>query len=380
MPDRLKLVILDDNDERRYLIRDMLPDYIDAVFSPLRDNALSLIKIEASGRKTDLVIMNADDETGVALSLFSRMKSSEDLYRIPVLLLCEDAFSDRVLEFLEFGDAEFAEGELDPDLLFMQIMDMIDAAEMAPEDWSEPLYTVEKDPGRVQGLSLKPLGEDEDTIRRSIVLQHEEQLRQLDEAIERGRKKQEQIKELMALAVQYKEELSALDEMKSAEKPSAEAQSAEKPLHELSGESALKVLSGTEEEEPEEKKPTIVVVDYDVRNRKLCELFLQLDYKVVSITTGMGAIDYFVKSKADLMLLSTGMPILDGYKILDSIRWQPNGKRVPVLFMAEGDLEEERKKCGQKERVVGILSKPVTKTSLRRSVDVVLHTLSGSGS
>lgn len=367
MPDRLKIVILDDNDERRYQIRDMLPDYIDAVFAPIRDSAKSLIKGEASGKRTDLVIMNADDETGCTLSLFTWMKTEEEaLFSVPVLLLCEDAFSDSVLAFLEAGDAEFYEGEVDPDQLFMQIMDMIEAAEMAPDPVAEPSYT-EKDSARIQGHSVKPVGEDEDTIRRSIVLKHEEQLQQLDQAIERGRKKQEQIKELMALAMQYKEENSTAEE-----KPPKE-----KPLHELNGESALKVLSEAEDQEPEEKKPTIVVVDYDVRNRKLCELFLQRDYQVVSITTGMNAIDHFVKNKADLLILSTSMPILDGFKILNSIRWQPNGKRVPVIFMAEGDPDEVRRKC-QKEHVVGVLTKPVSKTALRRSVDAVLATLASS--
>ncbi len=361
MPERLKIVILDDNDERRYLIRDMLPDYVDAFFSPISDNARNLILQDASGRCTDLVIMNADDETGTVLNVFTWMREEEEtLFNMPVLLLCEDTFSDNVMPFLEIGDAEFAEGEIDPDRLFMQIMDMIDAAEKAPEKWTEPSYT-EKESTRIQGLSVKPVGEDEDTVRRSIVLQHEEQLKQLEQALERGRQKQEKRKELMALAEQYQSEIPV-----------------EEPLHRLNGEEALKVLvQEAPAEVEEETKATIVVVDYDVRNRKLCELFLQRDYRVVSISTGMNTIDYFVKNKADLLILSTDMPILDGFKILNSIRWQPNGKRLPVIFMAEGDPEEARKKC-QLERVVGVLMKPVSKSALRRSVDAVLSTVAST--
>lgn len=382
MTDRLKVVVIDEDDARKYMIKDILPDYIDVSLTGMVDSAKDLIRPDRDGRKTDLVILNADNTRGFALSLFRWMKTGEaGLETIPVILLCEDAFADHILAFLELDEVEFYEGEIDPDLFFMQVMDVIERAEMAPDPVEEPSY-IEKDSTRIQGHSVKPQGETEDTVRRSIVLQHDDQLKQLDQAIERGRKKQEKIKEIMELAIRYKEEkaLAALeedDDLLLDEEPVCGVDD----LHRLEGPEALRMLEEEADvpEEQDEKKHTVVIVDYDPKNRKLCELFLKSSYQVVSFTSGMNAIDYFVKSKADLLLISFHMPILNGNKILDSIRWQPNGKKVPVIFMAEGDLESVRQQC-KKEYVVGLLPKPVSKKVLQRSVDAVFSTIGTSRS
>ena len=365
MSDRLRIVIFDDDINRKEQIKEHMPDYMDTIFCGNLDVAKKSI---ADADKTDLVVLNADEESGRSLSLFGWLKEDAKHASVPVLLLCEDAFSDRVLDFLDIGDAAFYEGDFDPDYFFMQVMETIDEAEMAPDEIEEPSY-LEKDPDRILGLSVKPVGEDEDTIKRSIVLQHEEQLQQLDQAIERGRQKQQKLKEIMTLAIKYKEEIRREQEAETKESIKENTPKGPEGLHRLSGEKVESMLS-----DEEDGRRTIVVIDNDHKNRKLCELFLQSDYRVVLESSGMGAIDYFVKAKADLILLSFRMPILDGLKILDSIRWQPNGKKVPVIFMTDEDIESVRKQC-QRERVVGLLTKPVQKNALRRSVDAVLSTI-----
>lgn len=370
MPDQLKVVVLDDDSIRKNQIREALPDYIDVICSGFTESAKNQIRPQQDNRKTDLVIMNAEDGAGSAPAFFSWLKNEQGLERVPVLLLCRDAFSDEALSFLETGDAEYYEGAFDPDHFFMKVMEVIDAAEMASEEIYEPSFR-EKDPDeRLFGQSIKPLGETEDTVKRSIVLQHEEQLLQLDQALERGKKKQEKIREIMDLALKYKDEILA-EEKEAAEQKKQALNNDGDPagsLHRLDGSKVEQILS------EEENRRTIVLVDHDQKNRKLCELFLKSDYDVVTLSTGMSAIDYFVRRKADLLLISYSMPILNGLKILDSIRWQPNGKKVPAIFLADEMSETVRKQC-QKERVVGILTKPVQKAALRRSVDAVLSTL-----
>ncbi len=378
MQDRLKIVVVDENEERINEIRHGMPDYIDVVFSRVGEGAKNLIRPDAAGKMPDLVVLDAEDEKGIAPSLFAWMKTGEaGIELLPVLLLCEDAFSDEALSFLEYGDAEFFDGIFDVDFFFMKAMEMIEEVQMAPDFIEEPSYT-EKMTDRIQGHSVKPQGENEDTIRRSIVLQHDEQLKQLDQAIERGKKKQEKIKEIMTLALKYKEEIREEEEIrhKQAEAMEAVQTKQEKDagsaafLHNLNGANVERMLSEPEED----NRRTVVVIDHDPKNRKLCELFLQSDYRVVLLHTGMSAIDYFIKAKADLLLISFEMPVLDGLKILDSIRWQPNGKKIPVIYMTEDDPDQVRKQC-QKERVVGLLTKPVSKKALKRSVDAVLSTL-----
>ena len=365
--DKLKIVVIDDDETRRYLIKDNMPPYMDIEFCGYSESVKKAIRGGDDGEEADLVVLNAEDEKGLAPVIFTWLKEEPTVASIPVLLLCEDAFSDRALAFLDIGDAEYYEGVFDPDYFFMKIMETIDEAQMAPDEIIEPSY-LEKDPDRILGLSIKPVGESEDTIKRSIVLQHDEQLMQLDQALERGRKKQQKIKEIMTLAIKYKEEIIREEEERI--RIAEEQEKTANELHQIKGEDAWQMLSDPEED----TRRTIVVVDDDPKNRKLCELFLQSDYKVVLISSGMSAIDYFVKAKADLLLISFRMPVLDGLKILDSIRWQPNGKKVPVIFMTDEDPDEIRKKC-QKERVVGLLKKPVSKQALKRSADAVLSTI-----
>ncbi|MBR6452119.1 MAG: response regulator [Lachnospiraceae bacterium] len=366
MSDKLKIVVIDDDKERIELIRDLLPDYMDVITGDYGEGAKAVIR-PTDGRDTDLIIMNADDKRGRSLYMFDWMKSESGLDRIPVILLVDDEFSDRVMSFLEIADAEFYEGQIDPDEFFMLVTGVINDAEMGPELPEEPVY-LEKDPTRIQGLSVKPVGEGEGTVRRSIVLRHDDQLKQLDLALERGRKKQEKLREIMAYALQYKEKKNLRKQEAVAERAEPEPSAA--TLHRLKRSDVARML---EDEETEDLR-TVVIVDDDRKNRRLCELFLRSSYRVVCFASGMSAIDYFVKNRADLLLLSYRMPVLDGVKVLESIRWQPNGKKVPVIFMAEGDIEAAREKC-RKERVVGMLAKPVQKAALRRAVNAVLMTL-----
>ncbi len=367
MNDKLKIIVIDDDRERIEQIKDLLPDYMDVTAGDYGEGAKEAIRPDRSGRQTDLIIMNADDKRGRSLYMFDWMKSEPGLERIPVILLVEDEFSDRVMSFLEIADAEFYEGPIDPDEFFMLVTGVINEAEMGPELPEEPVY-LEKESTRIQGLSVRPVGEGAGTVRRTIVLRHDDQLKQLDQALERGRKKQEKLREIMAYAVQYKEKKKK--DRQEEERRSGEPQPEGVSLHKLNRADVAKML----EEEEETDLRTVVIVDDDRKNRRLCELFLRSSYHVVCFASGMSAIDYFVKNRADLLLLSYEMPVLDGLKVLDSIRWQPNGKKVPVIFMTEDDIEAVREQC-RKERVVGMLAKPVQKAALRRAVNAVLMTL-----
>ena len=56
-------------------------------------------------------------------------------------------------------------------------------------------------------------------------------------------------------------------------------------------------------------KKTVVIVDDDLKTRKLCTLFLTQKYNVVSLDSGIKTVDYFIKNRADLLIIN---PILGG--------------------------------------------------------------------
>lgn len=372
---KLKVVVIDDDDERKQNICEILPDYLDIVPVTYGNKAKDAIHLSCN-----LIIMNADDRRGQALYMFDWLKKDEEgqnLDRIPVLLLTEDEFSDRVMSFLEIGDAEIYEGKIIPDEFFLLVTSILNEAEFMPEFEETEVHYIEKSFDRIHGLSIKPAGEDETSVKRSAVFNNSEQLEHLDAALERGRKKQQLLKEIMSSAIELKEE-KALKNTKPKES-----------LHKLDAVKVSEIL----EEEPVKfespKKPetpvlnasypvekTIAVVDADINTLNFCEVYLKRRYNVVLLNSGMNAIDFFVKNKADLLLISYEMPLLDGVKILDSIRWQPNGARVPAIFMTEGNLELIKPRC-RKEYVIGMLQKPLSVLTLKQVIDAVFAGRSG---
>lgn len=375
---KLKVVVIDDNEARKKNISEILPDYMDVFLTVYGNGAKEQIVPAADGRKCDLVIMNADDRKGQSLYMFDWLKKDSDslrLDRIPVLLLCEDEFSDRILSFLELGDAEIYEGDIDPDDFFITVSSILNEAEFMPDSDDEiyPAYS-EKSADRIFGMSFKPEGEDENTVKRSTVFNNSEQLKHLEIALERGRKKQQLIQDIMEAAVRIKEQNQDQDE------PETEAsinRGRGESLYNLDASRVGEILDETliKYEDPSYDsnvfvEKTIAIVDADNSNIKLLDIYLHRRFNLVTLNSGMSAIDFFVKNKADLLLISFNMPILDGTKILDSIRWQPNGKNVPAIFMVEGDVEKIKPLC-RKEGVIGILQKPVSQMAVKQAIDSV---------
>lgn len=370
--EKLKVVLIDDNEERKKNIREILPQYMDVIPASYGSQAIEKISPDFDKRECSLIIMNADDRRGQALNMFNMLVNDEGhlgLDRIPVLILTEDEFSDRVMSFLEIGDVEIYEGDINPDDFFLTVTSLINEAEFRPEPIEVQAAYIEKNTDRIYGRSVKPEGEDEDTIKRSAVFNDKEQLEHLEAALERGRKKQELVREIMEAAENLKAE-----NRKAEKTPEPREQ---KNLFNLDAAKVSAMLDETltKYEETAQKpafvsEKTIAVVDADAINLNICDMYLKRRYKVVLLNSSMSAIDYFVKNKADLLLISYEMPLLDGVTILDSIRWQPNGKRVPAIFMTEGNPEIVKPRC-RKEWVVGMLQKPLSQTALKQAVEAV---------
>ena len=81
------------------------------------------------------------------------------------------------------------------------------------------------------------------------------------------------------------------------------------------------------------------------------------------VTDGMQAVRWLVKNSTDLILLDYEMPVIDGSKILEMLRMDPNTSSIPVIFLTGN---------GKKESIERVLSlKPqgyLLKTSTRKSI------------
>ena len=371
--EKLRVVVLEDNPQRLKEIKRILPAYMDIVSEKPSEKAKELLRPDVSGKLPDLVLLNANDRAGQSLSLFEWLRVSESGFnyaKIPVLVMIDDEFSDLAGDFLEIADTSFYEGEPDENTLYTAIIDVIDKFEFLDERVVPETYSEEKLPDKISGHSVKPQGESEDTKKRSMILPLGEQQEVLVKALQKTVSRSKELNELIQLAKEVEKRTEEEQWYNLAEETDRIQE------QELSMEQKLNLLhnplfdnkslfQGTEpipiprasKTIPVKKK--ILLVDNDPVNVKLCSLFLKSQYEVIHVDSSIKAISYFILGKADLAMISYKMPDNDGGSIMRSIRWQQNGKDLPVIFMVE---RTEKEKLGIiEQRGVSVLEKPMTK-------------------
>ena len=83
---------------------------------------------------------------------------------------------------------------------------------------------------------------------------------------------------------------------------------------------------------------SILIVDDDATALRSMKSLLSTHYKILVANSGMNAITILAKNKVDLILLDFEMPIVNGPKVLEMIRSDPNTSNIPVMFLtAKGD-------------------------------------------
>ena len=83
---------------------------------------------------------------------------------------------------------------------------------------------------------------------------------------------------------------------------------------------------------------SILIVDDDTTALRSMKSLLSTHYKILVANSGMNAITILAKNKVDLILLDFEMPIVNGPKVLEMIRSDPNTANIPVMFLtAKGD-------------------------------------------
>ena len=82
-----------------------------------------------------------------------------------------------------------------------------------------------------------------------------------------------------------------------------------------------------------EYRKSILVVDDDPTYLGLVREWLRDTYKVAVVTSGLQAIKWLGKNKADLILLDHEMPVTSGPKVLEMLRSDNDTKDIPVMFL-----------------------------------------------
>lgn len=418
MKQNLRIVIVGDDFEKRDKIKASMPDYVKCMMCRYGESAIKSIVPDADGNFPDVVAIIGEDSEKKGVMFFDWMRNKSGnsfIISMPVIAIVEDKYSDEALDFLEIGDATIYEGELEENRLFSTVMTVIEEFEFRPEP-IEPSYIADKEIDKVAGKTYKPAGDAKK--KRSIVLDMDTRLQNLAKALERGKQTTalNKIRIQKGLEPVEKVSVEAIKEVQTELNASGTSDNAQydfvknyrnqvvdeddipdefklnKPGMASAGsppiDNRISNLTAGMRINPmvasvshynhnpvqqysvpqSEKRRTIVVVDDEEADRRMCEICLSAKYNVVALDSGMKAIDYFVKNKADLILLDTYMPNLGGVQTLASVRWQLNGRNVPVIFMLDKRHPVIRESLND-SALVGIFQKPLSAGGLSVVVD-----------
>jgi len=94
-----------------------------------------------------------------------------------------------------------------------------------------------------------------------------------------------------------------------------------------------------------ENKNTLLIVDDDNTSIKVLVDALDMDYAIYTETNGNKAIEKAKECKPDLILLDINIPDMDGYRTLSELKNCEETSKIPVIFIAGFDNEENEEKA-----------------------------------
>ena len=111
-----------------------------------------------------------------------------------------------------------------------------------------------------------------------------------------------------------------------------------------------KTSQETERDEVQSLYPIqkVLIAEDDSINRTLIIKFLQRNYPELTLykaENGKEAVDQYIKSIPDLVLMDLQMPVLNGYEAADLIRKANNRKKPVIIALTAEAVSGTREKC-----------------------------------
>lgn len=101
-----------------------------------------------------------------------------------------------------------------------------------------------------------------------------------------------------------------------------------------------KVGSYLDENTGEKRKKTVLIVDDDITYMRTVYEWLKDTYHVGMASSGVQAISYLARNKADLILLDYEMPVANGPQVLEMLNSDSQMDQIPVMFLTgRGDAK-----------------------------------------
>ena len=120
--------------------------------------------------------------------------------------------------------------------------------------------------------------------------------------------------------------------------------------------------------EPEETRPTVLIVDDTPDNLLLLSELFRGDYRVRLAQTGAKALQFVTSDRPpDLVLLDVMMPGIDGFEVARRMREHPSSQTIPIIFITTLSTADARLQ-GLDLGAVDFITKPVEPETLKLRV------------
>jgi len=125
--------------------------------------------------------------------------------------------------------------------------------------------------------------------------------------------------------------------------------------------------------ENRERTYKILVVDDKKENLQVAVNLLNIvGFITIEAVDGKDAIEKFIESKPDLVLMDMRMPVMDGYESTRIIKSMEEGKDIPIVALTASTFEDERKRI-KALNMQGYIRKPFREGDLFRTIGKLLH-------
>ena len=413
----IKALIINSDIKFTKEIQGAIPDYFDVSFSRYQD-AKEKLRTGIDDKNIGLVILNADEDSTNALSIFKYIKEDPDrvgLKNTPVILLTADEFAPHCLDFYDVADPFFYSQSIDDSDFFMAISDCIEEAEMAALDTlnkeeKTENNTIVKSPEKLMG-TVYSIDTSVPEAMRVATYEDKKVIEKMSESVKNTKRTAKEVYEILENFLKEKEAIGEKVELNlglnksKLPKPAINVPISKwkiendiSSIHQLSDVSKVNDLL-VDDYDPAlinysdaylwnkrttintpvniirrdavnvPKEPTgpksVLIVDTDKNSLKAFELFLNEDYKVAIVDSNMKAIDYIVKNKTDIIVIANDVNGMSGTAITRSIKNQPAGMQSKICIMIdENSPYQEYEEVKTAMWVSGVIKKPIIKKQL----------------
>ena len=120
----------------------------------------------------------------------------------------------------------------------------------------------------------------------------------------------------------------------------------------------------------ERQRARILVVEDDLANQKVAELFLRkLGYQVELASNGQQAIELCKEADYDLVLMDCQMPIMDGFETTRQLRQKCSEKgKIPIVALTANVVSGINQQC-RDAGMDDVLNKPIGLDTLKHMLE-----------